>query len=113
MMTETPEAFKAAVHKSLVRQVAAINRHSKPVMEALIKARYSPFLAAKAAPKTAVAAPGAVKGPVSPNVEVRTVMPSRDEIDFQHTPLEWMASTRPGGKQYRLYSGKVIQVRSA
>jgi hypothetical protein len=91
----------------------AINKHSKPVMEALIKARYSPFLAGK--PKPIVQAGnngnGTKPGPVSPNVEVRTVMPPRNEIDFQGTPVDWMASTRPGGKQYRLYSGKVIQVR--
>jgi hypothetical protein len=90
----------------------AINRHSKPVMEALIKARYSPFLAGKPKPaQTGNNGKITPKGPVSPNVEVRTVMPPRNEIDFQHTPIDWMASTRPGGKQYRLFNGKVIQVR--
>ena len=58
-------------------------------------------------------APPTDPGAVSPNVEVRTVMPARNEIDFQRTPIDWMAKTRPGGPQYRLYSGKVIQVRPA
>ena len=92
----------------------AINKHSKPVMDALIKARYSPFLAGKPKPAQQVNdGKIAPKGPASPNVEVRTVMPPRNEIDFKNTPIDWMASTRPGGKQYRLFSGKVIQVRPA
>lgn len=84
----------------------AINKHSRPVMEALVKARYSPFLNAK--PKTTVQAvkPGVKQGPVSPNVEIRTVKPPMSEIDHKNTPLEWLAK-----KQYRLYGGKVIQVR--
>lgn len=84
----------------------AINKHSKPVMEALIRARYSPFLNGK--PKTAAPTNGAGKprGPVEPNVEIRTVKPPMNEIDHQRTPIEWLAK-----KQYRLFNGKVIQIR--
>ena len=83
----------------------AINKHSKNVMEQIVKARYGAFLAGK--PKTATQAkPGArPTGPVAPNVEVRTVKPPMNEIDHKRTPIEWLAQ-----KKYYLTSGKVIQV---
>lgn len=93
----------------------AINKHSKTAMEALVKARYGSFLAGK--PRTAQVTPGAKPGgkpgPVMPNVEVRSVKPPNNEIDHRNTPIEWMAASWPGGKQYRLYGGKVVQVRTA
>ncbi len=85
----------------------AINKHSKPVMEALVKARYGAFLAGK--PKPAVAAapkPGAkAAGPVALNVEIRTVKPPMSEIDHRNTPVAWLPM-----KQYKLMNGKVIRV---
>ena len=88
----------------------AINRHSKAVMESLIKARYSPFLQT-ARPKPAVTAPAAgtrPQAPAGPNVEVRTVKPAQSEIDFKRTPIPWLREHK-----YRLFSGKVVQVRQA
>lgn len=87
----------------------AINKHSKTAMETLVKARYGSFLAGK--PKTAVngAKPGAKPtGPEAPHVEIRTVKPPMNEIDHRNTPVDWLAQ-----KKYKLYSGKIIQVRSA
>lgn len=85
----------------------AINKHSKAAMESLIKARYGAFLGGSKA-KTQVAKPGAKQtGPVPANVEVRSVKPAMNEIDHRNTPVEWLAA-----KKYRLYSGKVVQVRS-
>jgi hypothetical protein len=85
----------------------AINKHSKAVIESLVKARYSPFLNGK--PKTAPVTANGTKpaAPVAPNVEIRTVKPPMDEIDHRNTPVEWLAM-----KKYRLYSGKIVQVRS-
>jgi hypothetical protein len=85
----------------------AINKHSKTVLEGLVKARYGSFLAGK--PQTQVKVTtnnGKPAGPVEPNVEIRTVKPPMSEIDHQRTPIEWLAQ-----KKYRLYSGKIIQVR--
>jgi hypothetical protein len=85
----------------------AINKHSKTVLEGLVKARYGSFLAGK--PQTQVRVTtnsGKPAGPVEPNVEIRTVKPPMSEIDHQRTPIEWLAQ-----KKYRLYSGKIIQVR--
>jgi hypothetical protein len=85
----------------------AINKHSKTAMESLVKARYGSFLAGK--PRTQQVTPGAKpQGPVSPNVEIRTVKPPMNEIDHRNTPVEWLAQ-----KKYRLYGGKVIQVRTS
>jgi len=82
----------------------SINKHSKTVMETLIKARYSPFLSGK--PKAVVATAAGTR-PAAPNVEIRSVKPPMSEIDHRNTPVEWLAM-----KQYRLNSGKVIQVRA-
>jgi hypothetical protein len=86
----------------------AINKHSKTVLEGLVKARYGSFLAGK--PQTqikTVTNNGKPAGPVEPNVEIRTIKPPMSEIDHQRTPIEWLAQ-----KKYRLYSGKIIQVRA-
>jgi len=85
----------------------AINKHSKPVMEALIKARYSPFLNGAPKPKATVNGNGAKPlGAVGPNVQIVSVKPAMSEIDHRNTPVDWMAK-----KQYKLYSGKIVQVR--
>ena len=87
----------------------AINKHSKAVMESLIKARYGPFLAGT--PRAATTAP--VKpgtrpaAPAGVNVEIRTVKPPQSEIDFKHTPIPWLREHK-----YKLYNGKTIQVRA-
>lgn len=85
----------------------AINKHSKPVMESLIKARYSPFLNAAPKPKAQVNGNGKPQPPAGPNVQVVSVKPAMSEIDHRNTPIEWLPM-----KQYRLYSGKVVQVRA-
>lgn len=84
----------------------AINKHSKGVMESIVQARYGSFLAGK--PKTAPTQqkPVAGKGPVGPNVEIRTVKPPFDEIDHKRTPIPWLHQ----GKYY-LKSGKIVQVQ--
>lgn len=85
----------------------AINKHAKAALEAVVNPRYGRFLAGK--PKTQAQASSGksqARGPVSPNVEIRTVKPPMSEIDHINTPPEWLAQ-----KKYRLYSGKVIQVR--
>jgi hypothetical protein len=94
---------------------AQLAKTGKTVFEQVRSERWEGFLSGTLKPTPQPGKDGKItpKGPASPNVEVRTVMPPRNEIDFQHTPIDWMASTRPGGKQYRLFSGKVIQVRPA
>ena len=86
----------------------AINKHSKVVMEGLIKARYSPFLQAR--PKTGAVTPGAGKAqiPPGPNVQVVSVKPDFREIDHRNTPLAWSTPKKDGSRQYRLMSGKVV-----
>jgi len=88
----------------------AINKHSKTVMESLVKARYGAFLAGKAKP-TVQQRTSTKPGPTAPNVEIRTVKPPAHEIDHRNTPIEWMAKSYPGGPKYRLFGGKVVQVR--
>lgn len=85
----------------------AINKHSKTVMEGLIKARYSSFLNGKTAqPQTK---PGGQQAPpVAPNIEIRSVKPPMHEIDHRNTTVEQLAQ-----KIYRLTNGKLIQVRAA
>lgn len=84
----------------------AINKHSKPVMEALVKARYGAFLNGTPKAKPAGAAIGKPLPAAGPNVQVVTVKPAMNEIDHRATPIDWLAK-----KQYRLFSGKVVQVR--
>ena len=91
---------------------SGLSRHAKPVMESLVKARYGAFLNGR--PKTQAVATamngktGPVRaGAVGPGVEVRTVKPPMNEIDHKNTPIEWLTQ-----KKYRLYSGKVVQVRA-
>ncbi|MGA9668253.1 MAG: hypothetical protein WBQ94_03545 [Terracidiphilus sp.] len=85
---------------------AAIDRHSKSALEALVTARYSRFLNGK--PKQAVVTNGSGKSrpPAAPGVEIRTVKPPMNEIDHKNTPIPWLAE-----KKYRLTNGKIIQVR--
>lgn len=84
----------------------AINKHSKSVMEALIKARYSPFLNGKPKP-TQTTTNGARPQPAAgPNIEIRTVKPPMEEIDHINTPVPWLAM-----QQYRLHNGKVVRVQ--
>jgi hypothetical protein len=85
----------------------AINKLSKPIMEQLIKARYGPFLNTRpqvAKPNSQMN--GRPQPPAGPNVEIRSVKPPMEEIDHRNTPIAWLAE-----KKYRLYSGKVVQVR--
>lgn len=87
----------------------SINKHAKTVMEGLIKARYGAFLAGKTKTSSTVVKPGTKSsGPVASGVEIRTVKPPMNEIDHENTPEVWLAM-----KKYRLYNGKVIQVRPA
>lgn len=90
----------------------ALSKYGKAAMDELVKDRYEPFLNG---PRKVQAAgkPGTrPAGPVEPNVEVRTVKPPMHEIDHQNTPLDWTAMSYPGGRKYKLLSGKVVQVRS-
>jgi hypothetical protein len=85
----------------------AITNKSKAIMDQIINENYGSFLKGKPqTPVTSVANKGKQAGPVEPNVEIRTVKPPMSEIDHQRTPIEWLAQ-----KKYRLYSGKIIQVR--
>ena len=86
----------------------AITKKAPTIMERIINDNYGSFLKGKPQkPVTAVANNGKPAGPVEPNVEIRTVKPPMSEIDHQRTPIEWLAQ-----KKYRLYSGKIIQVRA-
>jgi len=77
-------------------------------MDQIINENYGSFLKGKPqTPLTSVTNKGKQAGPVEPNVEIRTVKPPMSEIDHQRTPIEWLAQ-----KKYRLYSGKIIQVRA-
>jgi hypothetical protein len=85
----------------------AITNKSKAIMDQIINENYGSFLKGKPqTPLTSVTNKGKQAGPVEPNVEIRTVKPPMSEIDHQRTPIEWLAQ-----KKYRLYSGKIIQVR--
>jgi hypothetical protein len=93
---------------------AWMGQRAKAIVDAQVSERYGNFLNAKPKAVPIQQRPGtANRGPVAPNVEVRSVKPPMEEIDHRNTPLEWTASSYPGGKMYRLYSGKVVQVRSA
>jgi hypothetical protein len=86
----------------------AITNKSKAIMDQIINENYGSFLKGKPqTPVTSIANKGKQAGPVEPNVEIRTVKPPMSEIDHQRTPIEWLAQ-----KKYRLYSGKIIQVRA-
>jgi hypothetical protein len=92
---------------------AWMGQRAKAIVDAQVSERYGNFLNAKPKAVPIQQRPGtANRGPVAPNVEVRSVKPPMEEIDHRNTPLEWTASSYPGGKMYRLYSGKVVQVRS-
>jgi hypothetical protein len=86
----------------------AITKKAPTIMERIINDNYGSFLKGKPQkPVAAVANNGKPAGSVEPNVEIRTVKPPMSEIDHQRTPIEWLAQ-----KKYRLYSGKIIQVRA-
>lgn len=83
------------------------NKHAKSVMDGLVDERYKSFLNGKPKPAPSAANPGSQqRGPVEPNVEIRSVKPPQNEIDFKGTPREWLHQ-----KKYKLFSGKVVQVR--
>lgn len=90
----------------------ALSKYGKAAMDGLVKDRWEPFLAGRT--RTQSGKPGVrPTGPVEPNVEVRSVKPPMHEIDHQNTPLDWTAMSYPGGRKYRLLTGKIVQVRSA
>jgi hypothetical protein len=85
----------------------AITNKSKAIMDHIINENYGSFLKGKPqTPVTSVTNNGKPAGPVEPNVEIRTVKPPMSEIDHRNTPVEWLPQMK-----YRLYNGKVIQVR--
>lgn len=86
----------------------AINKHSKTAMESLVKARYGSFLAGKPRTQQVVKPGGKPLGAVGPNVEVRTVKPANDDIDFQKTGRDGVWNNR-----FVLKNGKTVQVRPA
>lgn len=86
-------------------------QRAKNVLDGIVNERYGNFLAGKPRPATPAARPAANRGPVEPNVEIRSVKPPMNEIDHRNTPLAWTASTYPGGPKYKLYNGKVVQIR--
>jgi len=86
-----------------------LNKTARDSFEQVKSERWEAFLAGKPQPKPNVqAANGKPQPPVAANVEIRTVKPPMNEIDHRNTPVEWMSQ-----KKYRLFSGKVVQVRTA
>lgn len=87
---------------------AAINRHSKAVVEGAVKARYGRFLGApkKAAATTAVAGARAATATGGSAPTIVAVKPAISEIDYRRTSEadQWKGI-------YTLKSGKKVQVR--
>lgn len=90
----------------------ALSKYGKTAMDELVKDRYEPFLNGTRKAQQNGKPGTRPQGPVEPHVEVRSVKPPMHEIDHQNTPLDWTAMSYPGGRKYRLLSGKVVQVRS-
>ena len=84
------------------------NRHSKTVLDALIRRDYGQVLdkgTTKVAAKTTTTA-GAKTTPVAAGVKVVSVKPERGQIDFQRTPTDWIYQNK-----WRLRNGTVVQYR--
>jgi hypothetical protein len=82
------------------------NKHAKSVLENLIRRDYGQVLdkgGNRLAPKTGG---NVVKAPVSPGVKVVSVKPSRDAINFQKTPTDWIYQNK-----WILKSGETVQFR--
>lgn len=90
----------------------SLTKYGTAAMAQLVKDRWEPFLTGRPRTSQIVKLGTKPNGPVEPNVEVRSVKPPMHEIDHQNTPLDWTAMSYPGGRKYRLLSGKVVQVRS-
>lgn len=83
------------------------NRHAKSVMESLIRRDYGQILEKGTRAATKPATPGAkTVTPAQPGVKMVSVKPSRDRIDFQRTPLDWIHQNK-----WRMKDGSVVQYR--
>lgn len=87
------------------------NRHAKSVLEGLIRRDYGQILEKRpkgvANPNGSGNGNGAAKpAPVQPGVKLVSVKPSRDLIDFPHTPSDWIYQNK-----WRMKDGSVVQYR--
>lgn len=85
------------------------NRHAKSVLEGLIRRDYGQIL--EKGTKTVTAKPngnGTRPAPAAETgVKIVSVKPSRDRIDFQRTPLDWIHANK-----WRMKDGSVVQYRA-
>lgn len=82
------------------------NRHAKSVLEGLIRRDYGQILdkGTKTVTKPVTTATKAT--PVQTGVKTVSVKPSRERIDFQRTPTDWIYQNK-----WRLKDGTVVQYR--
>lgn len=100
---------KAPEPKQVLNSVRAqLIKTAKSAFDEVKDERWGAFLNAKPTVKNGTNGNGGKPLPLAgPGVEIRSVKPPMSEIDHIHTPPEWLAQ-----KKYRLYGGKIIQVRT-
>lgn len=82
------------------------DKHASEVMKKIIGRRYGPFLAGKPRPAAPAQAARPATAAAGAQVQIVAVKPQMKDIDYKNTPREWIHE-----KKFRLYSGKVVQVR--
>lgn len=83
------------------------NRHAKSVLEGLIRRDYGQILEKGTKTVTKPATPGAkTVTSAQPGVKMVSIKPSRDRIDFQRTPTDWIYQNK-----WRMKDGSVVQYR--
>lgn len=83
------------------------NRHAKTVLEGLIRRDYGQILDKGTKTVTKPSGTGSKPAAAAAGVKVVSVKPSRDRIDFQRTPLDWIHMNK-----WRMKDGSVVQYRS-
>lgn len=82
------------------------DKHAKTVMDSLVNERYKPFLSGKPTTQQTTQTQQNRTSPVS-GMQFVSVKPARDQIDYRGTTSEMIFKD-----QYRLKSGKIVQVRT-
>ena len=83
------------------------NRHAKSVLEGLIRRDYGQILEKGTKTVTRPATTGTKPvASAQPGVKIVSVKPSRDRIDFQRTPTDWIYQNK-----WRMKDGSVVQYR--
>lgn len=100
-------AQKSPDPKAVMNMIRAqLTKTAQNAFDEVKAERWEAFLNGTPKPKPAGAANGKPVTATGPNVQIVSVKPAMSEIDHRATPIDWLAK-----KQYRLFSGKVVQVR--